>query len=418
MSERKTTAPEADPAPKVPLRLELAVYGAATFSNTIGYMVMVVLPLWVVTLEVSPLMAGVILGARHALVLVYSIHGGAMMDRLDVRRVMIAFSAFGVALPVLFPITPWVWAIIVLQMLAGYSSATGWMGAQALIGQAMRGSAVHTGRMSFTVRVGALIGPPGAGLCWDLWGAWGGFLMLALWGLGMLLCCIALPTTQEEGESAPRPAPRVADLMPRLSDYILAFRMLAVPLVAVVMGMSVLRIAGFSIQSSFYAVYLEGQGYNGTAIGILLAVYSLLGGGLSLAVGPLSRRFAPLWLMMFVIAGSAAAITVTPAMGNYALLMIAAAINGGCYGLSQPLVISITSRVVGRGEQGKAVGLRTTANRLAATFMPVMMGAVVQWAGLEASFYITGGVVLALLVILALWAARAVGAGPGDPSRA
>lgn len=408
------TTPDAEAPPKVPLRLEIAVYGAATFSNTIGYMIMVVLPLWVVTLEVSPLMAGVILGARHALVLLYSIHGGAMMDRLDVRKVMIAFSAFGVALPLLFPITPWIWAIIVLQMLAGYSSATGWMGAQALIGQAMRGSAVHTGRMSFVVRVGALIGPPGAGLAWDIWGAWGGFIMLAAWGLGMLLCCVALPPVREEGETVDRPPPRVADLVPRLSDYIAAFRMLAVPLIAVVMCLSVLRIAGFSIQSSFYAVYLEGQGYNGTAIGVLLAVYSLLGGGFSLAVGPLSRRFAPLWLMMVVVGGCAAAISITPALGNYALLMLAAAVNGACYGLSQPLVISITSKVVGRGEQGKAVGLRTTANRLAATFMPVLMGLIVQWAGLEASFYITGGAVLALLGLLALYA-RAMGV-PGRQS--
>ena len=50
------------------------------------------------------------------------------------------------------------------------------------------------------------------------------------------------------------------------------------------------------------------------------------------------------------------------------------------------------------------MGLRTTANRLGATFMPLAMGAVVQWAGLAASFYITGGTVLALLAIVALWA--------------
>jgi hypothetical protein len=78
---------------KVGLRLELAVYGAATFSNSLGYMIMVVMPLWVLTLDVAPLMVGIILGARHFLVLIYSIHGGAMMDRLDVRRMMILFGS-------------------------------------------------------------------------------------------------------------------------------------------------------------------------------------------------------------------------------------------------------------------------------------------------------------------------------------
>jgi MFS family permease len=387
----------------VPLRLELAVYGAATFSNSLGYMIMVVLPLWVLTLDVSPLMVGVILGARHFLVLIYSIHGGAMMDRLDVRRVMISFGVVGAVLPLLFPLTPWVWALIVLQMLAGYCTATGWMGAQAIIGQAMHGSAVHTGRMSFAVRIGSLIGPPVAGAAWDLGGPWGAFGVLSVWGMGIVLCCLALPAGAQGAGTAPRPRPRLADLVPRPSDYVLAFRMLALPLVAVIMAVSVLRIAGFSIQASFYAVYLEGQGYNGTAIGVLLAVYSLLGGGASLAVGSLTRCMSPLWLMIAVITGSTAAIAVTPLLGNYALLLIASAVNGACYGMSQPLVITTTSRVVGRGEQGKAVGLRTTANRLAATFMPVVMGAVVQWAGLAASFYIAGGTVIVLLAVVALW---------------
>ncbi|MQA65855.1 MAG: MFS transporter [Alphaproteobacteria bacterium] len=396
-------APGRDSTPKVPLRLELAVYGAATFSNSLGYMIMVVLPLWVLTLDVSPLMVGVILGARHFLVLIYSIHGGAMMDRLDVRRVMISFGVVGAVLPLLFPLTPWVWALIVLQMLAGYCTATGWMGAQAIIGQAMHGSAVHTGRMSFAVRIGSLIGPPVAGAAWDLGGPWGAFGVLSVWGMGIVLCCLALPAGAQGAGTAPRPRPRLADLVPRPSDYVLAFRMLALPLVAVIMAVSVLRIAGFSIQASFYAVYLEGQGYNGTAIGVLLAVYSLLGGGASLTVGSLTRRMSPLWLMIAVITGSTAAIAVTPLLGNYALLLIASAVNGACYGMSQPLVITTTSRVVGRGEQGKAVGLRTTANRLAATFMPVVMGAVVQWAGLAASFYIAGGTVIVLLAVVALW---------------
>lgn len=396
-------APGRDSTPKVPLRLELAVYGAATFSNSLGYMIMVVLPLWVLTLDVSPLMVGVILGARHFLVLIYSIHGGAMMDRLDVRRVMISFGVVGAVLPLLFPLTPWVWALIVLQMLAGYCTATGWMGAQAIIGQAMHGSAVHTGRMSFAVRIGSLIGPPVAGAAWDLGGPWGAFGVLSVWGMGIVLCCLALPAGAQGAGTAPRPRPRLADLVPRPSDYVLAFRMLALPLVAVIMAVSVLRIAGFSIQASFYAVYLEGQGYNGTAIGVLLAVYSLLGGGASLAVGSLTRCMSPLWLMIAVITGSTAAIAVTPLLGNYALLLIASAVNGACYGMSQPLVITTTSRVVGRGEQGKAVGLRTTANRLAATFMPVVMGAVVQWAGLAASFYIAGGTVIVLLAVVALW---------------
>ena len=58
--------------------------------------------------------------------------------------------------------------------------------------------------------------------------------------------------------------------------------------------------------------------------------------------GRLARRIAPLWLMMAVIGGSTAAIALTPMLGNYALLLLASAINGACYGMSQPLVITLT----------------------------------------------------------------------------
>lgn len=388
-------------------RLEFAVYGAATFSNSLGYMIMVVLPLWVLTLDAGPLMIGIILGARHFLVLIYSIHGGVMMDRVDVRKLMVPFGAAGVVLPLLFPLTDSAWVVIVLQMAAGYCSAVGWMGAQAIIGQAMKGSAVHTGRMSATLRIGSLVGPPVAGAAWDLGGPWGAFVSLSVWGLGLLLCCLALPTSRGEAEA--RPAPRLADLIPRLEGYAATFRLLAIPLVMLVMAVSVVRIAGFGMQSSFYTVYLETQGYTGTMIGLLLAIYSLFGGGLSLMTGWLTRLFRPMWLMIVVIGGSIAAIAITPALGSFAWLAAAAAINGGCYGLSQPLMISNMSRVVGPADQGKAVGLRTTANRLAATFMPVIMGAVVQAAGLAASFYVTGGALLAMLLAVAIWGRRVAG---------
>ena len=125
-------------------------------------------------------------------------------------------------------------------------------------------------------------------------------------------------------------------------------------------------------------------------------------------VGQLTRRFSPAWLMIVMVGISVTAVMVTPLMGNFAALALASAVNGGSYGLSQPLMITLTSKVVGRDNQGKAIGLRTTANRLAATFMPVIMGAVVQWTGLDWGFYLTGGVVLALLAMVAIGARGAI----------
>lgn len=401
MSDGRPSPAEGAGVGPVSLRLELAIYGAATFANSLGYMIMVVMPLWLVTLGVSPLMIGVVLGVRHLLVLLFSIHGGAMMDRLDVRRVMLAFTWVGMVAPFAFPLLPYVGVIIVLQMAAGYCTAAGWMGAQAIIGQTLKGSAIYTGRMSACVRIGALVGPPLAGVAWDAGGAWLAFATLALWGAGLFGACLALPAPKAQGGAAR--GLTFAEFIPRWTDYAQAIALLAIPLIATVMMVAVLRIAGFAIQSTFYAVWLESQGYTGTTIGMLMAVYSLFGGGTALFVRRLLRVFRPLGMMIVMVAVCVAAIAVTPLLGNIWLLILAAAANGGAYGLSQPLMITLTARAAGPANQGKAVGLRTSANRLAATFMPVLMGAVVEIAGLEPSFYITGAVVIALLGAAALY---------------
>lgn len=386
---------------RVPLRLELAIYGAATFSNSLGYMVMVAVPLLLVSLGLSPLWMGIVLGSRHLLVLFYSIHAGAMMDRLDTRRVMLMFAWMSIVLPFAYPLLPYVLPLILIQMAAGYCTSIGWIGAQALIGQALKGSPVHTGRMGAVIRIGALTGPPLTGAAWDLYGPWACFAVLALWGVGLLASCLALP---DRARGGPKPRVTLADFVPRADDYRAAFSLLAIPLVATVIMVALLRISSFSIQASFYVVWLDGQGYTGTLIGVLLGAYSLFGGGAALATGTLVKRFSAVWMMIAMVAVTIAAVTVTPALGSTWALFAVVSINGAAYGLTQPLMIILMSRGSGAEHQGKAVALRTSANRLAATLIPPAMGAIAEIAGLEASFYIVGATVLALLAGAAVFA--------------
>ncbi len=390
---------------KMPLRLELAIYGAAMFSNSLGYMTMVVVPLWVITLNPSPLMIGIVLGSRHFLVFLYSIHGGAMMDRMDPRRIMVMFTWIGAVIPFFYPLTTWLWVLVLIQMIAGYSTAIGWIGAQAIIGQTLKGSAVHAGRMSAAVRIGALLGPPLTGAAWDFGGPWLSFGTLALWGAGLMASCLALPKTPPKPGTQYVPI-NARDFIPRLSDYMATFSLLSIPVIATVVMLAVIRIGGFSMQSSFYVIWLEQLGYTGTTIGLLMTVFSLFGGGTSLLAGPLMKRFSGAWLAIFAVSVCILMVTITPVLGSYALLMVAVAINGGLYGLGQPLMITMAARGAGSQNQGKAVGLRTSANRLAATFIPIIMGAVVQFSGLENSFYIMGGALLCLVALIAVYAKR------------
>ena len=119
---------------------------------------------------------------------------------------LLSFSAYagivGIAVPVLYPVFPFVWAVLLLQMVAGLADSMGWLGAQVLIGQHMRGRAFYAGRLSASVRIGHLIGPPLIGWIWDAFGPWSAFIGLSVWGLGFLVSAFFFATASRATLSA------------------------------------------------------------------------------------------------------------------------------------------------------------------------------------------------------------------------
>ncbi|MFT5439636.1 MAG: hypothetical protein ACI9MJ_001502, partial [Alphaproteobacteria bacterium] len=61
---------------EVSRRVQAGVYGAALFSNTTPNMAWMAVPLFVASLDLSPLMIGVALGCRHVGPVLLAIHGG------------------------------------------------------------------------------------------------------------------------------------------------------------------------------------------------------------------------------------------------------------------------------------------------------------------------------------------------------
>ena len=383
---------------EVSWRVQAPVYAAGLFSNSMTHMISVVLPLWVLSFEDSALVIGIVIGVRQVLPVLFAIHGGALMDRLGIRRVMIAFAVIGAIVPFLFPLFPFISAVIVLQMLSGIAAAMGWIGTQAHIGAAMKASPIYAGRMTVCNRFGALAGPPLIGAAWDGFGVWGGFLTLGLWALGLLAASILLPPPKATIAPARLTA---GDLLPKPADYTAAFKLLSIPAIALVIMLTLLRHSGNGIQGSFYIVYLESIGISATMIGLLISAASVLGIGGSLLAAPLARIFRSHWLLLHAAAASVLFIAITPVLGTYFLLVVAAALRGGAMGLAQPLMISVMAGAAGDA-QGKAVGLRTTANRVVVMVVPVVMGGAIEFVGLANSFYLVGGALLATLIPITL----------------
>jgi len=383
----------------VPVRVQAAVYATGLFSSTQTVLVAVVLPLWLLHLNASPVMIGFALGSFNLLPFLFSVHGGALMDRLGPRRVMIAFAVMGAATPLLFPVLPFIWAVFVLQMIGGLASTMGWVGAQTLIGQLMKGSPRHAGRFTAICVLGNMVGPPLAGAGWDLIGPWGAFGVLFAWTALQLLAVFALPPAAGDQVAEPHGRLKARDLKPEIKSYTAAFRLLALPMVAFVVMLSMVRITGYSIQGSFYVVYLNGHGITGTAIGLLMATGAVAAAAGALGAAPLARMMHSSWLLVTTALLSVLAMTVTPLLGLYVLFLAAQVARGASAGMSTPLIISQLSYAVGP-DQGKAVGLRTMMNRLTSTVTPMVMGALVAWVGLDGSFLVVGALIGAMTVFI------------------
>jgi MFS family permease len=397
----------------ISLKTQCAVYGIGMFSTTMFFMGAVILPLWVVSLNPSPLMIGMVLGARQFLPLFFSIHAGVLIDRIGPRKVMLFFAVLGVFIPMLYPVMPFLAAALVLQLFAGMSDSVGWLGAQTMVGKLLKGRTRYAGRLSVIIRFGHLGGPPLIGAVWDFGRPWAAFAVMSLWGLGTVVCALMLPkevgdeATTAAGADRPPPAPPAGtpwrELLPRPTDYISALRLMSVPVIgtAAIVGMVVHL--GNSLQSTFYVVYLNEIGISGTATGVLFGAFAVCAGAGSMVAARITRYIPPLWLLILTVLFTSGMIAVTPLLGSFVALFIVMSLRGITNGIHQPLIITTMLRGSDVANQGKSMGLRATCNRVAAVTSPLLMGAIGEWFGIEAGFYVIGAMVAVILAGLALY---------------
>ncbi|MDB5727572.1 MAG: hypothetical protein JWR25_579 [Noviherbaspirillum sp.] len=382
-----------------------ATYATGFFSLSLVPMTSLIVPLWALQLGAAPSMIGIIVASRAVLPFFLSIHGGAMMDRLGTRRMLLVFTAIGTLISLLYPMSKWIWALVLVQLVVGWAQGMGWIGAQIKIAKIAGGNAKYSGRFTFFTTCGTFLGPLIAGMTWDFAGVWGAFILIALWGTGLLIASYALPA----GSDRNHPPLRLREFCPNLSDYVRAFALISVPAVAFIVGATFLRIGVISIQSSFYNVYLQGIGLTGTLIGILVSIDSLVGGPATLLTGVAVKAIRPHWLLLLAIGVAVVAMCITPLLESFPPLLLAASIYGIGVGMSFPLLLSILSNAADDKEQGLSVGLRTTANRAASIVIPVVMGFVIELTGIRLGFFVIGAMLLTALCLVA-WATYRSGA--------
>ena len=80
--------------------------------------------------------------------------------------------------------------------------------------------------MTAIVRFGGFLSPVIAGLAWDHIGVWGAFLAMSAWAACGFAAVLMIPAPRNTEAARRQQTPvRAADLVPRISDYIEAFRL-------------------------------------------------------------------------------------------------------------------------------------------------------------------------------------------------
>jgi MFS family permease len=406
-----------------PSRPPASIYIAGLFAMGYTQFYTFLIPLYGLSLGMSASEIGMLVGGRSLLAVFLSIHVGVLMDRLGTRRVTLFFVWTAMALAPVFPLLPWFWPLLLVQVVNGAALNFAWSGSQTLIAQLAEGEAEYIGRFSFFARFGTTLTPMIAGAAWDWGGAWPAYMLGAAWGAVLTVALLRAPEVEIAGGDgrAPRgPASfRARDVVPRLPDYVRCFALMAIPAVATTMAIIFLRTATNGVQSSLYVVYLNGVGFTGTSIGVLFAAIEIASGFGSLFAGRAMRLGDPQRTMLSGTVLSIVLICLTPFLGGiFLLLFLAQAARGWLQGVVQPVMFSVQAKAVGRYRQGSVVGLRQTMNRLAAIVIPPAMGAIADRWGAGESFVILGSLLLLLSAPVALITRRAARSQKAEPTLA
>ena len=380
-----------------------AVYVAGISSLGIVPMSSVVVPLWAVDIGTPPVLMGLALGARSLLLVFFSIHGGALIDRLGTRRMSIIASGTAAIVAPLYPVLPTVVALIALQLVLGFVQGIAWMSAQTRIALLAKGDSSVIGRFTFVSTLGNVIGPPLAGAAWDLFGAAGAFAVIGVTAAAGFLAAFAFPKGAASGTGE---RTGIREILPRGRDYVEAFRLTMIPAVGFVVACSFLMTAVYNVRHSFYTVYLDTVGFNGTEIGILFGVGSLVASTSGLAVGWLSRRMPARRLLLITVTGAAIGISATPLFQDFFALLALACFWGLNGGLAFPLILFVLARSVGPEQQGMSVGIRTSVNRCAGFGVPLAMGAMIAATSMLGAFLALGAALVASVGVIAVEGVR------------
>ena len=348
--------------------VKLVVVTALTVLSHTGFVgSRVVVSLYALSLQASPLTVGALLSLYALLPMLLAVSAGRLIDRVGVFRPM-AWAGLmlvaGIALPCAWPSLA---ALFIAATMIGTSFMVYHVALNQTVGAmgAAADRAVNFSWLALGFSVGGFFGPLLGGFAIDGAGHRAAFLLLALFpAAGVLLLCLkrhGLP-----GGHAARAAPgerQIVDLLrePRLRAAFIVSGLLAM---------------GWDLYTFVIPVYGSRIGLSASTIGIIMGSFAAATFTVRLAMPMLARRLREWTVVTAALAISGCAYSMFPLFENVGPLMALSFLLGIGLGCAQPMIMSLLYAASPAGRQGEVVGVRSTLLNASHTFLPLVFGAV------------------------------------------
>ncbi|MCM3789999.1 MFS transporter [Domibacillus indicus] len=358
------------------------------FTCTTLYMVSIagsrpLIPLYASNLEASHMEVGILVSLFSFLPLFVSIQFGKVIDRIGIKKPLIASVVSGSVSLIILPLFGDIAGLYLSQIFSGLSQLVFVLSMQAYSGQFSKSRLreYYISVFSIAVATGSFIGPLIAGFSSDSLSYNHAFLLLGI------LLILMLPLSfvfdgKKSIEKSPRKRTGNAFGLLRISDLRKAVLVSSIVLLSK------------DTYIAFFPLLASENGLSAFVIGIIVS--------LNAGAGMLIRGFLP-WISQHLKRDVVVTLSILLAGLSYLLhpvadhivwLSILSLLLGFCTGIAQPLSIFATIIALPKNRVAEGLGLRLTFNKLIQIIAPLSLGAVSGFVGMSGVFYISGTIIL------------------------
>jgi len=364
-------------------------YFLASFTWNYGLgMTWLAVPLFAHERGLSGAQIGLLFSLPVVLQVAVNLVGGAYVDRLGGRRIMLAASLlFALGAAILY-VAEGFWSLFAAQLVLVVSRATFWPANWSLASELPGDRSVQAGRLNAVTSFGQIMGNATCGFVLATAGFGAAFAVMGAMGLAAWALGLGSPRTPRKDTGGRGLFANYRGLlgMPILYYSVMCAYISALP---------------FSLSTSFYPLLLQYLGFGEEASGVLLALRALGGIGAGLVVAKfVATGPASPWP---VIAGLSVALAVglMPLVSHWAAIgafLLAVGVGSSL----MTIYFQVTmADAVPAGMRGSAMALGGMGWGISHFTTPLIMGFLADRYGIVSGFYVLGVMALATVVLLA-----------------